>query len=284
MMVLHRLNNLLSPSNSHAFCCFNAHILHRVGLVRRILHFLMEMRNDVDSGTETTQNEVEIMTSSTGGAAVTATAVHGKCGGGGGPIARVYPAAGVAACGLDNRDEFTVLCVLLLQRFLVINVIPRDFDRVIGATISLEDNANFRQFRPPGTEPVAFEQEKIMQSIGVLPEQGSLGTIVLTQGAVVRVYLLRMLFEILSIGGGLVKEGELVCGPQPCSAVADLLGRKNTSVHCMYEGKQKSFMKVCARSLRTGWFLCLLESVTDEAGLTVILQLLCFMMQQVPVS
>ncbi len=279
-MVLHRLNYLVSPSNSRAFCCFNAHILHRVGLVRYILHFLMEMREEVNSATAT-QNEVTTLTSSTGAAA--ATAVHGKCGGGG-PIARVSPAAGVAACGLDNRDEFTVLCILLLQRVLVINVIPRDFDRVVGATISLKADTSFRQFRPPGSEPATLEQEKIMEGIGILPEEGSLGTVVLTQGAVVRVYLLRMLFEILSLGGGLVKEGELVCGPQPCSTVADLLGCTDRLVHCMYEGKQKCFIKMCARSLRTEWFLCLLETVTDEAGLTVILQLLCFLMQQVPVS
>ncbi len=271
MMVLHRLNCLVSPSNCHAFCCFNAHILHRIGLIRWILHILMEWREEFNSGTEATQDELTttVMSSSTGAAA--------------GSVAYVSPVAGVAACGLENRDEFTVLCTLLLQRALVINVIPRDFDRIVGATTSLKTNTSFRQFSPPGSKPVSLEQEKIMQGIGILPEEGSLGTVVLARGDIVKMHLLRMLFETLSISGGLVKEGEVVCGPQPCSAVADLLGCTNGPVHCMYKGKQKCLVEMCTMSLKPEWFLCLLDVVTDEAGLTAILQLLCFMIQQVPV-
>ncbi len=204
--------------------------------------------------------------------------------GGGGSVAHVLPAAGVAACGLDTRDEFVMLCTLLLQRALIINGISRDFDRVVGATVALKADPSVIQFRQPGSEPTTLDQEKVMQCIGILPEEGSLGTIILTQEAVVRVSLLRMLFETLSISGGLVKEGDMVCGPQPCSAVVDLLGCMSKPVHCMYEGKQKSLIGMCARSLKPDWFLCLLEMVTEEAGLTVILQLLCFLMQQVPVS
>ncbi len=235
---------------------------------------------EFNSGTEATQDELTttVMSSSTGAAAPSPAAAAA------GSIAHVSPVAGVAACGLENRDEFTVLCTLLLQRVLVINVIPRDFDRIVGATTSLKTNMSFRQFRPPASEPASLEQEKIMQRIGILPEEGSLGTVVLARGDIVKMYLLRMLFETLSISGGLVKEGEVVCGPQPCSAVADLLGCTNGPVHCMYEGKQKCLIQMCTRSLKPEWFLCLLEMVTDEAGLTAILQLLCFLMQQVPVS
>ncbi len=248
-------------------------MLHRTGLVRWILHILIEQRDELDLGTEATQDELTttVMSSSAGVAA-------------GGSFAHFSHVAGIAACGLEHRDEFTVLCTLLLQRVLVINVIPRDFDRIVGATTSLKMNTSFSQFRPPGSEPASLEQEKIMQKIGILPEEGSLGTVALARGDVVKMYLLRMLFETLSVSGRLVKEGEVVCGPQPCSAVADLLECTDEPVHCMYEGKQKNIIQMCTKSLKPEWFLCLLDIVTDEAGLTAILQLLCFLMQQVPVS
>lgn len=131
----------------------------------------------------------------------------------------VRPTAAVAAAGLDTRDGFMVSCTLLLQRVLAMCAIQRDFDRVVGATLSTladGDATGARESRPAGAEPAFAPAEAVLQRVGLLGAEGdcgaggsSSGDKVLSGQAMVRLYLMRMLLEIVTLPVAAASRGEL---------------------------------------------------------------------------
>lgn len=128
------------------------------------------------------------------------------------------PTAAMAAAGLDTRDGFMVSCTLLLQRVLAICAIQRDFDRVVGATLStLADGeaTGSRESRRAGVEPAFAPAEAVLRRVCLLGEEkngggSSTGDKILSGQALVRLYLMRMLLEVVALPVAAASRGELV--------------------------------------------------------------------------
>ena len=214
-------------------------MLHRIGLFRAGLHFLLEA-----SEPPRTNRRRSSTTATTAGYSLAAgtAAKTGDFGGNDnktpssgrapGPAAVpaassiagfggvIRPTAAVAAAGLDTRDGFMVSCTLLLQRVLAICAIQRDFDRVVGATLSTladGDATGTRESRRAGVEPAFAAAEAVLRQVGLLGEDGdysgggggSSGNKVLSGQAMVRLYLMRMLLEIVTLPVAAASRGEL---------------------------------------------------------------------------
>lgn len=205
-------------------------MLHRIGLFRSCLHYLLEASEPPKTAPPRSS------LTSDGAAAV------GKTGGGinnssdnekgassGRPAAAAAasiagfggarrPTAAMAAAGLDTRDGFMVSCTLLLQRVLAICAIQRDFDRVVGATLStLADGeaTGSRESRRAGVEPAFAAAEAVLRQVCLLGEEkggrgSSTGDRVLSGQALVRLYLLRMLLEVVALPTAAASRGELL--------------------------------------------------------------------------
>lgn len=120
------------------------------------------------------------------------------------------PTAVVAAAGLDTRDGFMVSCTLLLQRVLATCSIQRDFDRVVGATLSTlaDGGAAAREARGPGRDPSFAGAESVLRRMDMLGKEGSAGDKVLSGQAMVRLYLVRMLLEIVTLPVAMASKGD----------------------------------------------------------------------------
>lgn len=211
------------------YCRFNARVLHRVGLFRWGLHFLLEASEPLPAPVTTAAAAKAAASSSASvtsaesaaGAALSPLSSSDSAGdtekscdhlvaiAGFGGVKR--PAAAVAAAGLDTRDGFMVSCTLLLQRVLATCTIQRDFDRVIGATLStLADGgaAGSREARCAGTDPDFAAVEEVLEKAKLLGDEGSAGNKVLSGQAMVRLYLLRMLLEIVTLPVTAASKGE----------------------------------------------------------------------------
>lgn len=214
-------------------------MLHRIGLFRAGLHFLLEA-SEPPRTNRPPSSATTAATAAAGYSLVAGTAVNaGDVGGNGNeasssgraatavPAASsiagfggvIRPTAAVAAAGLDTRDGFMVSCTLLLQRVLAMCAIQRDFDRVVGATLStLADGeaTGARESRRAGAEPAFAPAEAVLQRVGLLGEDGddgggggSTGNKVLSGQALVRLYLMRMLLEIVTLPVAAASRGEL---------------------------------------------------------------------------
>lgn len=229
--------NILIPQ---PYCRFNARVLHRIGLFRWGLHFLLEASEPLpapvtvvsaDTSAEcspsaTTSSSTSAPDATTAAFSGPSLSERGAAGGADGaagkPQVRVAiagfggvkrPTAAVAAAGLDTRDGFMVSCTLLLQRVLATCTIQRDFDRVIGATLStLADGGatGAREVRAAGTEPAFAAAETVLEAAKLLGDKGSAGNKVLSGQAMVRLYLLRMLLEIVALPTAAASKGELL--------------------------------------------------------------------------
>ncbi|CAM9744711.1 unnamed protein product, partial [Choristocarpus tenellus] len=132
--ILRLLHRLVSPHNAKSHCRFNGRILHRIGVFRWGLHLVLE-------AAEPTLPVICNITDCGDDARGVAVAGFGG---------ETRPAADVAAAGLDRRDDFMVACVLLMQRVLACCAIQRDFDRVVGATLSTLADGGSREERAKG--------------------------------------------------------------------------------------------------------------------------------------
>lgn len=201
------------PLPCQPYCRFNARVLHRIGLFRTGLHYLLEASEPLPPPAT---NHATPSSSSNATATALGSSPRKKivavAGFGGIP----RPVAAVAAAGLDTRDGFMVSCTLLLQRVLATCTIPRDFDRVVGATLSTlaDGGAAAREARGAGKEPAFASAEAVLRKAGLLggeqdAEGGSAGDKVLSGQAMVRLYLLRMLLEIVTLPVAAATNGDL---------------------------------------------------------------------------
>lgn len=200
------------------YCRFNSRVLHRIGIFRSGLHYLLEASEPLPvwAGTSDEANSSSTTAATGAGtaAAGTSTASASRrptaiAAFGGVP----RPTAAIAATGLDTRDSFMASCTLLLQRVLAMCVIQRDFDRVVGATLSTlaDGDATSREVRRAGEDPAFASAEAVLRGAGLLGGEGggSAGDRVLSGQAMVRLYLLRMLLEIVTLPVAAATKGEL---------------------------------------------------------------------------
>ena len=279
-------------------CRFNARILHRIGLFRTGLHFLLEASEPLPPPPTTTSGRIP----------ATNPALKIAAFGG-----RPRPTAAVAAAGLDTRDPFMASCALLLQRVLATCAIQRDFDRVVGATLSTlaDGDAASREVRSPGSERAFAPAEAALRRAGLLGDRVDPAVDrVLSGQAIVRLYLLRMLLEVVSRPVAVASQGEMdaseglyVAGVgSPCameaqriveaSSPGEVVGpavgggrRARTRLERwvggvppvvdvaedggglpspLYVGRLKVFKAVSSRALRPDWFISLLETCREE--------------------
>ncbi|CAM9760284.1 unnamed protein product, partial [Hapterophycus canaliculatus] len=364
------------------YCRFNARVLHRIGLFRAGLHFLLEASEPPMTPTATPQPSpsaaaapaaadpaAESTAAATAAAGRTgdpstksnkeAAPLHGRPAAAAASAANTLPIAGfggirrptaaVAAAGLDIRDGFMVSCTLLLQRVLAMCTIQRDFDRVVGATLSTladGDATGARESRRAGSEPAFAPAETVLREVGLLAEEAeggdgggggvvggassSPGDKVLSGQGMVRLYLVRMLLEIITLPVAAATKGELGAAEgvyvggvgSPCAreaqrvaeeAAAEALVSKRTSgdgervrvagtrlerwidgvppvvdvvaadgrglPSPLYVGRQRVFRSVCSKALRPDWFVSLLETCQEEAGVAWTFRLLAAMLQ-----
>lgn len=211
-------------------------MLHRLGIFRAGLHYLLEASEPPTTTPLSSSSAADTSDVPAAGAAAAAA----SDGGGGnvkasplgrpstGPAALPIagfggvrrPTAALAAAGLDTRDGFMVSCTLLLQRVLAMCTIQRDFDRVVGATLSTladGDATGARESRPAGSEPSFAPAEAVLRRVGLLGEEedggggggSSPADKVLSGQALVRLYLVRMLLEIVTLPVAAASKGEL---------------------------------------------------------------------------
>lgn len=204
-----------------------------------------------------------------------------------------------------------VSCTLLLQRVLATCTIQRDFDRVVGATLSTlaDGDATSRETRVVGEHPAFAPAEEVLLGAGLQGDGvGSAGDRMLSGQAMVRLYLVRMLLEIITLplaaDGSSTAEGVYVGGiGSPCAREAlraaeipaaakngdSSVIRKKTRLErwiggvppvCdvyadgvgvpspLYVARQWLLRSVCLRALRADWFISLLETCREEVRAT----------------
>lgn len=169
------------------------------------------------------------------------------------------PTAAVAAAGMDTRDAFMASCALLLQRVLAVCAIQKDFDRVVGATLSTlaDGGAAAREARNPGSEPAFAPAEAVLREAGLLGDGGggSAGDRVLSGQAIVRLYLLRVLLEIVTLPSAAASRGKLdaseglyVAGVgSPCVREAQCVAEVSEALSPSCEGTEAKGLSVCNR-------------------------------------
>ncbi|CAM9400809.1 unnamed protein product, partial [Scytosiphon promiscuus] len=227
--------------------------------------------------------------------------------------------------------------------------IQRDFDRVVGATLSTladGDATGARESRRAGSDPAFAPAEAVLREVGLLAEDvgggdgegggsegggvaggasSSPGDKVLSGQGMVRLYLLRMLLEIVTLPVAAAAKGEIdaaegtyvggvgspcarsaqraaeeaaaaalgvmvtpgggegtrlerwIDGVPPVVDVAAADGRGLPSP--LYVGRQRVFKSVCSKALRPDWFVSLLETCQEEAGVAWTFRLLAAMLQ-----
>ncbi|CAM9744785.1 unnamed protein product, partial [Choristocarpus tenellus] len=165
--------------------------------------------------------------------------------------------------------------------------------------------------------------EAILSKHSLLGGEGSAGACLLSGQAMVRLYLVRMLLEVVTLPGvgprgAMAAEGVYVagigspCHRRPVDTVAVAGGslgvaggsldhRGGAELHVcvggcppvldiradgiegvpspMYVGREKVFWNVCTKALRPDWFISLLETCGEEAGLAWTFRLLAALFQ-----
>lgn len=149
-------------------------------------------------------------------------------------------------------------CALLLQRVLAVCAIPKDFDRVVGATLSTlaDGGAAAREARNPGSEPAFALAEAALKEAGLLGDGGggSAGDRVLSGQAIVRLYLLRVLLEIVTLPMAAASRGKLdaseglyVAGVgSPCVREAQCVAEASEALSPSFEGTEAKGLSVCS--------------------------------------
>ena len=310
LRLLSFLNGLVAAHSAHA--AFNSRRLHLLGIIRWTLHLMLEAAELYSAGAVA----AEAMRS--GGPDTSGTDGDGGDGTGVGPsgvssigaaaLASGWickaPSVSQIAVGGDPDNPLLLGCKTLLRRVLTFMLTPGDLEAIAGAAIytvsitgaSIKTGA---EQQPPPTQ--APELDEVGRSTDEM----------LPPGPVARVYLLRLLEELVVDGVNEIvtatrsneKKGGDMDGPSESSAqphagggtisnqsylaLSMMARRRNKagspvdSIHPKHQQAQ-AFLSAFANILTPVWFACILEGCREEASASAVFRLMILMLQSSP--
>eukprot|EP00953_Heterococcus_sp_UTEX-ZZ885_P003559 2430-Heterococcus_DN1.PRE.1 len=320
--VLRLMNSLVSPRNAEAHCRFNARLLADIGLLRWALHLMIEAAAEppatVSINSTTVQHDSS--TTTTAGTSTTVSADNGDAPPALPPrtaAATLYPSAAVAGAGLDPRDTLLSSCALLLQRVLALCCQPKAFSGVSGACLSTLADGGVKRFATTtsdddsGTTAATDALERAqLAPIDTVTTAGdttsssskgrAVGNALLSGQALVRLYLLRMLIDMLHAGEGVCREGAFVCGSSvneltTTTTVAAAVAASSSDSSTANSGSasiallrrrspiyadKARLVQVCVRAVLPVSIISILDDADEEAGVGTALRLLVTLVQQ----
>lgn len=286
--LLSYFNGLVVAQSMHA--AFNSRRLHLLGIIRWTLHLMLEatelfaegasaaaMAAKTDSSEESMPRILSDVASNRPGVSALAAFNNGWF--------SLPPLVTKVASGRDPENEMLSSCKTLLRRVLTFMLTPGDLEAIAGAAIytvsitggvSQESNPDYPQ------------------------TSASAGQEMLAPGAVARVYLLRLLEELVVDGVNEIvtddtkisidAEGPTESSVVPHSGGGTYLGmpnsvsrkkRSNSSSESNHPKHQEAqiFLSAFAGILTPVWFACILEGCREEASASAVLRLMVLMIQ-----
>jgi hypothetical protein len=301
MRLLTYFNGLVMAHSTHA--AFNSRRLHLLGIISWTLHLMLEATELFAEGASAAamdskandRLEKNSRTPSDGGAsnrpgaAASAALKNGWF--------AIPPLVSKVASGCDPENELLLCCKTLLRRVLTFMLTPGDLEAIAGAaiytvsitgggTLELTSDAHQKDTRVPPSTAYSVQEK-------------------LAPGSVARVYLLRLLEELVVDGVNEIvtddsriptdAEGPIESTVEPhsgggsnfgSSVVArkkyDRQSAKNASSESGHHPKHQeaqTFLSAFARILTPVWFACILEGCREEASASAVLRLMILMIQ-----
>ena len=294
LRLLSYLNGLVGQKSIHK--AFNSRRLHLVGIVRWTLHLMIEAAELYTAGEmvmqsksrsrgmsdDTTGND-EKMPQSKASTSTESAYSHGWY--------SEAPNIDAVSVGGDPDNPLLQACKTLLRRVLTFMLTPGDLDAIAETTMYTVCVGN------SGGKTKLGEKQKWN---GAAPEVDSLEGERLLPGPVARIYLLRLIEELVVDGVNEIvasadvrREGEPQVSVQPHAggianpnqsylATAMLGGRQpDGSVHPKHQQAQ-NFLSAFGGVLTPVWFAALLEGCHEEATASAVLRLMILMLQSSP--
>jgi hypothetical protein len=301
MRLLTYFNGLVVAHSTHA--AFNSRRLHLLGIISWTLHLMLEATElfaegasaaAMGSKTDDSQEKISLTLSDGGSnrprAASSAALKIGWF--------AIPPLVSRVASGCDPENEMLLCCKTLLRRVLTFMLTPGDLEAIAGAAIytvsitgggtqEITPDAHQKDTRTPQSTAYAGQEK-------------------LAPGSVARVYLLRLLEELVVDGVNEIvtddsrishdPEGPTESTVEPHSGGGSYLGTTSAiarkkhdrrspnnpsseSAHHPKHQEAQIFLSAFAGILTPVWFACILEGCREEASASAVLRLMVLMIQ-----
>ena len=307
LRLLSFLNGLVAAHSAHA--AFNSRRLHLLGIIRWTLHLMLEAAELYSAGAVAAEAaksgglDVSGTDADFGGDGMNAPGVSsiGAAALASGWICKA-PSVSQIAVGGDPDNPLLLGCKTLLRRVLTFMLTPGDLEAIAGAAIYTVSIT--------GTSvKTGGEQQPPPTHVPEVDEEGRLTDEKLPPGPVARVYLLRLLEELVVDGVNEIvtasneKKGGDTDGPsdsnvqphagggtssnQSYLALSMMARRRNKtgapmdSMHPKHQQAQ-AFLSAFANILTPVWFACVLEGCREEASASAVFRLMILMLQSSP--
>lgn len=302
LRLLSFLNGLVAAHSAHA--AFNSRRLHLLGTVRWTLHLMLEAAELFGAGADATAKAASGHGSSTSGDDVGASGINVSVTEGAalasGWICEA-PSVSTTSVGGDPDNSLLIGCKTLLRRVLTFMLTPGDLEAIAGAaiyTLSITSGS-----------PIKVGNEQVSPGF-VQGEKGLVEEEQLPPGPVARVYLIRLLEELVVDGVNEImamrddKASDSPSQPpmQPHAGggtssnqsylAASMMARKRNNRGqpglsgdlTMQPNHQKAqaFLSAFANILTPVWFASVLEGCREEASASAVFRLMILMLQSSP--
>ncbi|KAK1735373.1 BEACH domain-containing protein [Skeletonema marinoi] len=283
LRLLAYFNGLVVAHSTHA--AFNSRRLHLLGIIRWTLHLMLEATELYAAGASAKQTGGNSDIQNERKAATAAALKNGWY--------AKPPLVSRVAAGCDPGVDMLLSCKTLLRRVLTFMLTPGDLEAIAGAAIY--------------TVSITGGQEKTSDDMQMPQMSANAGQEKLAPGAVARVYLLRLLEELVVDGVNEIvaddtktsrdAEGSNEAVVEPHSGGGSSTGQTYLGTMSRKKGDQRSsqgaaaepqhpkhqeaqiFLSAFAGILTPVWFACILEGCREEASASAVLRLMILMIQ-----
>ena len=283
LRLLSYFNGLVVAHSTHA--AFNSRRLHLLGIIRWTLHLMLEATELYAAGASAKHIGTNVDIPNEKKAATAAALKNGWY--------AKPPLVSRVAAGSDPGVEMLLSCKTLLRRVLTFMLTPGDLEAIAGAAIY--------------TVSITGGQEKTSEDTQMPQMAANAGQEKLAPGAVARVYLLRLLEELVVDGVNEIvaddakisrdTEGVHEAVVEPHSGGGSTTGQAYLGTMTRKKGDQRPsqsaaaephhpkhqeaqiFLSAFAGILTPVWFACILEGCREEASASAVLRLMILMIQ-----
>ncbi|KAL7447041.1 hypothetical protein ACHAXM_011573 [Skeletonema potamos] len=283
LRLLAYFNGLVVAQSTHA--AFNSRRLHLLGIIRWTLHLMLEATELYSAGASAKQTGSSTDIPNERKAATAAALKNGWYAN--------PPLVSRVAAGCDPGVDMLLSCKTLLRRVLTFMLTPGDLEAIAGAAIY--------------TVSITGGQEKTSDDMQIPQMSANSGQEKLAPGAVARVYLLRLLEELVVDGVNEIvaddaktsrdAEGATETTVEPHSGGGSSAGQTYLGTMSRKKGEARSsqgaavepqhpkhqeaqiFLSAFAGILTPVWFACILEGCREEASASAVFRLMILMIQ-----
>ena len=283
LRLLAYFNGLVVAHSTHA--AFNSRRLHLLGIIRWTLHLMLEATELYAAGASAKQKGSNTDIPNERKAATTAALKNGWY--------SKPPLVSRVAAGLDPGVDMLLSCKTLLRRVLTFMLTPGDLEAIAGAAIY--------------TLSITGGQEKTSDDMQMPQMSANASQEKLAPGAVARVYLVRLLEELVVDGVNEIvaddaktsrdTEGAAETMVEPHSGGGSSTGQTYLGTMSRKKGDPRSsqgaaaepqhpkhqeaqiFLSAFAGILTPVWFACILEGCREEASASAVFRLMILMIQ-----